>query len=371
MSTDLANGIRAIVDAARPVTAADAIARSNAVATPHPPILGIDSGPDRNGRRAFAAAAVVLAGGAIAWVTVTSAPTPPRHEARNGAAHAKALLTASEIRQIVSHSTVAASSGTAQVTEETSEAGTPQTDNSIAVTFDGQNIDEKITVVAEPPGSAQTFTTDDRLVDGQFYIYTPGPGDVLEWMHDTDSANDVASMQFPDPRTLYGVISASAQFEVAGTTTVDGATLTRLVALDPAAIDASALGNLAQGTLSSFEMTVDGNDVVQQMTFGSAENEQVCRFTGSAGQLKHLLEKEFPASGGQTIEFSRLLRKEGALAIARGGGAVRLTPAAGPRAATSCGPQTFSSQVSIAFANLGQPESITAPQGAINYAGKG
>jgi hypothetical protein len=160
----------------------------------------------------------------------------------------------------------------------------PQDGYDTAVTFSGQNIDEKITSAPEPPGSSKSFTTDDRFVDGQFYIYTPGPGDVLEWLHDTDSANDAASMQFPDPRTLYNAISPEAQFTVDGTTTMNGETVTHLVAGDPSAIDASALGNLAaDATLTSFEIWVDANDVVQQVASVSSDHspKPSCRSTGT------------------------------------------------------------------------------------------
>jgi hypothetical protein len=36
-----------------------------------------------------------------------------------------------------------------------------------------------------------------------------------------------------------------------------------------------------------------------------------------------------------------------------------------------CGPMTTTSNVTVTFANLGVPQSVTAPQGAVGYLGKG
>jgi hypothetical protein len=278
------------------------------------------------------------------------------------------VLTAAEVHHIAASSvSAAASSGTAEVAETSSMNGTPQTDDEIAVTFDGSNIDEQITVNPEPPGSARTFTTDDRLVDGQFYIYTPGPGDVLEWLHDTNSTNDIASMQFPDPRTLYGALNPSANFEVTGTTTSNGTTLTHLVALDPAAIDISALGNLAQGALTSFQMTVNQDDVVQAMTFASSSTEHGCTFAIASGKSLANLKAGLQKEGVKLREISGPRGKKLAVISTP---AIRWAEQASGITST-CGPQLTTSQVTVAFSSLGVPESVTAPRGAVDFAGKG
>ncbi|HXZ82798.1 MAG TPA: hypothetical protein VED84_03490, partial [Acidimicrobiales bacterium] len=217
---------------------------------------------------------LALVGAGIAWGVSSSGGSG----VRNATKPTRVVLTAAEVHAIAaSSSTAMASTGTAQVTDTTTENGVAQTSDTIAVTFDGANIDEKITVNPEPPGSAKIFTTDDRLVDGQFYIYTFGPNDVTEWLHDTGSGSDV-SMQFPDPRTLYGEFNPRADFAVLGPTTSNGVTLTHLEALDPAAISTSALASLMTGTFSSFEIWTDENDVVQQMAFTSSQTENACAF---------------------------------------------------------------------------------------------
>lgn len=37
----------------------------------------------------------------------------------------------------------------------------------------------------------------------------------------------------------------------------------------------------------------------------------------------------------------------------------------------NCGPTTTTSDVTVTFANFGAPQSVTVPQGAVDYAGKG
>jgi Sigma-70, region 4 len=218
MANDLATQIRELIDRAAPMTMDEAIARSSEIPTvggvriPPPP-----DPPDRGLRR--------------------GASDPRRRRRGRGAAHDGPTR---DVRGGAFDPSGGAHRG----------AAAPHRHESVGVTFDGANIDERITVFPVPAGSARTFTTDDRLVDGQFCIYTSGPGDVLEWMH------------VPDPRSLYGALDASAEFEALGSTTLGGTTVTHLEALDPTTIPTAPLGDLADGSLVSFSMWVDSNDVV-------------------------------------------------------------------------------------------------------------
>jgi hypothetical protein len=266
--------------------------------------------------------------------------------------HPRIVLTAARLNRIVRRSVAAsASTGTARVTELETQSGTPQSRQSAAVTFNGADIDEQITVHPEPAGSAPVFTTDDRLVGGQFYIHTAGPGGVVEWLHDTNSANDVASMQFPDPRTLYGVLAAAGDFETVGTTTTGDTTLTHLRALDPAAIRTDPLGNLASGSLSAFDVWIDSNDVVRRMAFASSSRARSCRWDIVAAKKRRATVREH----GKLRLSLRVLH-----AALRAGG-VRET----------CGLVTNASVVTVRFANLGAPETVAAPEGAVDFSGEG
>lgn len=365
MPVDLDAQIRALIEAVSPVTAAEAVGGPAQTGQRQPSLRRV---PARRRTRAVALAACVsLVGGTIAWGALGVSHAPAGKADSGGA---RAILTAEAVRAIAHSSTASSSSGTATVHDVDLENGTPQSSDTIAVTFGGSNIDEKITALSEPPGSAPTFTTDDRLVAGQFYIYTPGPVDVLEWLHDTSSSNDTASMQFPDPRTLYSAMSASADFVIVGTSTIQGMRLTHLRAEDPGAIDTSALGNLAQGTVSSFDLWIGPNDVVEQMAFSSSQTQQSCTITiGSSGSLVKL-RAELKTLRSDDIEIRRVQTSgESRYAVV-----VRLSSRRGPTSAArgeSCSPQTSASQVHVMFANLGATETIVAPQGAVDYQGKG
>jgi len=341
MTDDLAVQIRTLCDTAEPVTAAEAILRAR---RPEQAVAG---------RRTTRLVAAIGAGLAIAACAMLAWSLSSSHGANHhtlAAPRPRIILTAARLRRIATRSSAAAASGTAQVTELTTQPGAPQSSQSVAVTFDGANIDEKIASNSGPPGSASSFTTDDRLVDGQFYIYTAGPKGVVEWLHDTNGADDVASMQFPDPRTLYAALGSAGDFEVLGTTTSDGTTLTHLRALDPSALETAPFGNLAQGSLTSLELWIDPNDIVQQMTFSSSATLKGCRFGFSLSKLKRLSSK----LGAHHVTLPALH------AAAKAAG-VQM----------NCGPQTTTSTVTVGFANLGAPESIPIPQGAVDFAGKG
>lgn len=343
---------------------AEAVLRAAMAAAPEPELPLVERRDPRWSRRrtfaVIAAAAVVLAGaGGGLLAAGSSSPRPAHGTGRVARGNSPVVvLTAAEVHRITARSSAAASSGTAEVTQTSTQDGTPQNGYETAVTFDGQNVDEQITSVPEPPGSAKSFTTDDRFVDGQFYIYTPGPGDVLEWLHDTDSANDAASMQFPDPRTLYGAISPKAQFAVEGTTSTSGSTITELNALDPAAIDTSALGNLAAGaSLTSFELWVDQNDVVQKIALTTSATNQECKVL----PLTKAEEQELLPKYGRTLPNGKR-------------GLVFTAPAMAEIKKLGeghCSQQTTATDVTVNFANLGAPQSVTAPANPVDYAGKG
>jgi hypothetical protein len=301
--------------------------------------------PTDHGRRswrvlaAVAASALALVGAGIGWAVTGS---PGHAQPDKIAATPTAVLTAAEVHLIASRSNSAASSGSAEVTETSTLNGAPQDGYDLAVTFSGQNIDEKITSVPEPASSAKSFTTDDRFVSGQFYIYTPGPNDVPEWLHDTDSADDAASMQFPEPRSLYAAISPQAQFTADGTATINGVTVTKLVAGAPSAISSASLGNLTAGsTLTSFTIWVDADKVVQQIALSTTATSKACSVTaGSSGLSSY--QSDHVGSTKNELEQSG-----------------------------SCSPQVTNSRVTVAFAGLGVPQSVTPPQGAVDFVGKG
>lgn len=369
---DLSWQIRELIDAADPVTADEAIllaehrlaehgfADSRAqgrhatfvdrVRLPVSP-----AGPPRSRRWGLAvgAGAVVLAVAVAARVAGSPGSSPGSSSGSSGGEQIHpAILSAQEVSDITTKSALAmADSGTAEVSDITTQDGAVQSDDTTAVTFEGANLDEK-RVVTSPPGALggpDQFTVDDRAVDGQFYIDTPGPHDVTRWYHDTGQDNG-SSMSFPDPRTLAGDLSPDAVFEVVGTTVVDGETLTHLHARDPQAIDAPGLAGFTTGKVTAFDLWVDQDDVVRRLALSSSQTTQACTFLGDGSRLT-----AEPAKAIWNEEKSRTLN-------------VASLP---PGVVRQCGAQTTAESVGVSFANLGAPESVTAPAGAIDFAGKG
>jgi len=323
---DLDLQIRALIDSVPPVTAREAIDRSSA--------RGGAPGrrsPSVRGPVAVAASVLLIAA-AAGWVAASGEGQSHRH--RNVAA---APIDAADVSDILTASSSAmASSGMAHVVQTTYQNGHLQSTDTGTVTFDGQNIDEHDVIAS--PGS-NSFSVDDRLVDGQFYIYTAGPTGSVEWIHDTGS-DSTTSMAFPDPRSFYAQIDSQADFEVVGTSTHNGTTLSELAARRPGAIASAALAPLAQGALTSFVMWVDPDDVVQQLTFASSSTFEACTFGP----------KDLEDKGGVKT--------------------VTTTPAQN-RASARCGPQTTQQSATVTYSGLGGDETVVAPSHALDVVGHG
>jgi len=104
-----------------------------------------------------------------------------------------------------------ADSGTAvETTTNSIGSATQGPPATIDVTFSGQNVN--YLVVGNGSGAAGV---ENRVVDGQFYLYIKGPDLQMHWYHDT-SPNAAATMSFPDPRTLLQAVSPSAGLEDLG-----------------------------------------------------------------------------------------------------------------------------------------------------------
>jgi hypothetical protein len=244
---------------------------------------------------------------------------------------APTVLTSRMVRLISSQSEAAtADSGTAVETvtnkSGSSVVGAPTT---IDATFSGQNVNY---LIASDGDGAQGV--ENRVVDGQLYLYEKGPDLQMHWYHDT-SPNAVASETFPDPRTLLQAISPSAGLENLGRESVGGVELTHLRATTPGSIGELGMPDVG-GNIISLDVWVDGDDVVRQMTVSSSSGGHIeCAATpgpaGSAGS---------PSQGSSTTCPD--LQAHG----------------------LSTAPLV--STLDIRFANLGASEDVTAPSGAVD-----
>jgi hypothetical protein len=281
---------------------------------------------------AVAVAVIVLVPGTKAGHTPAHSGTAPVTSTPKSSA--PAVLTAAMIRRITSSSAAAlAHSGTATVTTTTTMGSeTPEVDHT-AVTFSGADLNYVITTSDNPKGVAI-----NRVVDGQLYLYVIGQDLQYHWYRDT-SPDAASSLAFPDPRTLVGELTPEAGFVSAGSEDVGGAELTELEATNLGDIDAAALKNFGGGPLSGFAVWVDGNDVVQKIVVTSTSDAVTSIRPATGGPA-------WSCPAGYSLKMAK-------------------SPTASPPAICAK-PVTMTMTTEIDFASIGDPETITAPAGAID-----
>jgi hypothetical protein len=192
---------------------AEVVLRAAIVTTQEPLVARIEGRhrqrrPARRTLVGVAAAALALAGAAGGFIAAGSSPggppTPLQASRPVTPGHAvSVVLAASRVRLIALTSTAVADSGTVVETEtDTINGVVPAPErNGIAptttdVTFSGQNVNYGLVI----PGSSAPGVQ-DRVVDGQLYIYTKDSGTQMHWYHDT-APGAAADVAIPNPLTL-------------------------------------------------------------------------------------------------------------------------------------------------------------------------
>jgi hypothetical protein len=263
-------------------------------------------------------------------------------------------LKAQTVALISSRSSAAvADAGTAVETTTNSINGTaPSTPQTIDVTFSGANVNY---LIASNGDGAEGV--ENRVVDGQFYLYVKGPDLQMHWYHDT-SPDAAASASFPDPRTLLQAISPSAQLVNLGTESVGGMELTHLRATSPASIDSAHISHVGTD-VTAFDAWVDSHNVVRKMQITSSSGGSV---SGSGGIL---CESARIASGSTpSVPGTAAIPPSERVSTLPGGKPVP--------AGTICGNvqsnqlSQLSTTLKIQFNDLGAPESVTAPTNPTN-----
>jgi hypothetical protein len=344
---DVPRADEAVVDAAIEVVLAAAAEE------PAPSLLDAPAAQRRRRRRrALDAAGLATAAAAVLAVVVllvqmgTGSPTVrpvgtgPRH-------HAPKALTAATVRLISAQSAAAmADSGTAvETTTNTTGSTTQGAPTTIDVTFSGPDVNYLI--VGNGDGAAGV---ENRVVDGQLYLYIERPDLQMHWYHDT-SPNAAASLTLPDPRTLIQAVRLSAGLEDLGQQSVGGVELTHLRATTPGSIGELGIPDISN-TVTSFDVWVDGADVVRQMEVSSTDSGAgfVCAAAPRAGDSSSGISPTVtipPADRISTLPDGRPVPP----------GVV-------------CGLH-MGSTLDVQFANLGDPESVVAPNGAVDQQGLG
>lgn len=267
---------------------------------------------------AIIAVVVIPGGGRHGTVSGTRRPPPSTTlPSRHSRPHNPAVLAASTVRHIAAASTATADSGTAVVAESTAAGTPPVTTQTMTfdVTFSGKNVD--YTNATNADGAQGVH---NRYVDGQLYLYVEGPDRKMHWYHTLDPGSG-AGKNFFDPRTLFHALKPSAGLEVVGQQTTAGVALTHLHATNPSSIPVgSALGiKGTTGPVKSFDVWIDHSDVVHKMTIVFEHDSRACVRASCT--------------------------------------TIKTTP--GTRTST------------VVFSNLGAPESVTVPVGAIPLHGLG
>jgi hypothetical protein len=274
----------------------------------------------------------------IAIASLLVIDQPSTHHSTGSAHNAgRARVLSPQAMRLISTSTAAVeNSGTAVESTVTSGGVALSPPTTIDVTFSGHNVNY---LIASNGNGAQGVQ--NRIVDGQLYLYIKGRDLKMHWYHETNP-NAAASLSFPDPRTLIATVGPSLRFEDVGQQELDGVPTTHLQATTPGALRGHGIPHGLNGTITAFDAWVDSDNVVRQIVVTAQY--QTC----SIGQLPNapIAPNTVPSSQSPArISASPALKQ--------------LTPGAH-------GCTTTTSTVQIRFANLGVPESITVPPGAIN-----
>lgn len=200
-----------------------------------------------------------------------------------------------------------------------SSEGSPVNHFSVDVTFSGESLDEAVTFTSYPPAQPKGLpnnpsisTSDLRFVDGSAYRQLDG-----QWYVET-GPNASTFLTFPNPRSFVSHISPLADLVSLGQVNVGGEELTHLQARNPAVLGNLGIDGTADGTDTAFDVWVDNTGVVQRMTMTNTYRSGFC--------------------------------------------VSETTPATVPM---HCTYTDDTGTIDINFSNIGAPETVTAPVGAI------
>jgi hypothetical protein len=345
----------------------DQLRRELAAVEPGPDLLaGLDR---RRARRTLAtrvslvAAPVAAAAAAAALIVpgigggVAPGPSSP------SATGKPTVLTAAKVEQVASQSRRAmARSGKATISYRMSYDGEFYGSGSDRIRYAGHNWNDVISqsFPARDGQPAHTQTAINRVVNGQLYLHIIGPDNKVRWYHDTNP-NGHPSVTVRDPRTLLGLLSPSARFEVIGHREVGGIRLTGLRATaTPRLRPLSWLPGSEPGArVASLTVWVDAHHVVRQMSL---------RITKNVDPI--YLEKSV-RNGSERIKIiipSRAYLKE-AQAMARKARHLHATVSIDP--SRSAKRHLQASAVSVTFGGFGQTQIIPVPPNAVPVFGQG
>jgi hypothetical protein len=326
VTTELTGQIRELIDTgAGPITLSEITARRRAA-----PVPEFRPAPARTRVRlgwaaAVAAAAVVVGSTGAITAAQLAAGRAAAPSAGRPAGPAGTLLTAAQVRQVAAASRAALShSARAYITY----LGPYHAFQYEDVAFSGENYSFVGSLVNSSangrPGQVAWFA--ERVVNGQAYDRVLDSGG-WRWFHYAPTVVGHPARVL-DPRTVLSVLAPSERFRFAGHAVVGRVPLERLAASDLANVPAldSLMGVRAGESVNALDVLVDSHGVVHQMDISLG----VTLTAAASGPGK-------PAGGGRLAGH-------------------------GPTPVT----QTGSTNMTVTFADIGQPQVINVPWHAIN-----
>jgi len=349
MTSELPGQIRELMESrAHPITPGEITARAHtAAASSSRPAADRPMVIRAKVRLGWAAAVVVAVGcaGVIGAVQLMTAGRPAGLPTARPTGRTGTVLTAAQMRQVTEASRAAlANSARAYVTYL--GPGPYHAFQSENITFSGANYSFAGSVINSAasgrPGQVAWFA--ERLVNGQAYEHELGSKG-WHWFHYASPGAQIAHIL--DPRTMLGVLMPSERFRFAGHVVVGGVTLERLQASDLADVpDLGSLTGLAAGEYpTALAVLIDSRGVVHQVDISLRGP----TLTAAAGRGQPVSGKAELAGEAQQSRETPLARK------------ARLARKA-PAPFTVAG----STSVMVTFADIGQPQNISAPRHAIS-----
>jgi hypothetical protein len=287
------------------------------------------------------AAALVVTCIVLASLLITGRTSNDRHSVSSPAAR-PTFVSLSAIRLISASTAAVADSGTAVESTTTSGGIVAIPPTTLDVTFSGQDVNYLVASSGDGAEGVQ-----NRVVNGQLYLYIKGPDLEMHWYHDTTPGSGT-SLGFPDPRTLISAVGPALRFEDVGQKHLGGILVTHLRATTPGGLSRHAIHGL-NGTITSFDAWVDANNVVRQISVTSTY--QTCSLgnPGNAPIAHHTV----PSTANENS------------------GGISASPKLEPETSTPSHCATATSQVQLSFTDLGTPETVTVAPGAIDKASVG
>jgi hypothetical protein len=298
---------------------------------------------DHARRRRSRSRRVVVAAGTAAALVAGSLLVVNTIGVRDGRVVVSQPAAVADVGAIARASTSAFTSGRADMTFDV-RSGSVVEKGDARVVFSGNN--RAVTMTFEGTNGRPEFTSENRTVDGAFYLLDGAPG-AKRWYRDTNVVVWEKGTLDLNPRDLLTVLRPAVAFEVVDTQ----GDVRHLRAAHPSAAPELdlLLGPVPGGSVTNIELWVGPDDAVQRLVLDARRTEE-----------------PEPAC---VIENGKKTCLGPGDMLARKDGKTIVVPATGP--AQDRQPVTTTAAFDVRFHDIGTTAPVTAPANAIPVAGQG